>query len=238
MTIGIVIPAFNEHKNIVKIIKEIKKNIKCFIVVVDDSNNLKTKNIFRKKKYINVLYFHRGKKLGRGSAVIFGLKKLLKIKKINCFIEMDADMSHKPSELKRNISYFYNNSLDMLIGSRYLENSKIINWPFSRKILSKLSNMLARYFLGVPVNDYTNGYRFYSKRATKTIVMKCNNIGGGFIILSEIILVLFKKKFKISEIETVFKNRIRGESSVNLILIIESLIGLIKLYLMKVFNKI
>ena len=151
------------HKDflkIVKIIKEIKKNIKCFIVVVDDSNNLKTKNIFRKKKFINVLYFHRGKKLGRGSAVIFGLKKLLKIKKINCFIEMDADMLHKPSELKRNISYFYNNSLDMLIGSRYLENSKIINWPLSRKILSKLSNMLARYFLGVPVNDYTNGWRF------------------------------------------------------------------------------
>ena len=48
MTIGIVIPAFNEHKNIVKIIKEIKKNIKCFIVVVDDSTNLKTKNIYKK----------------------------------------------------------------------------------------------------------------------------------------------------------------------------------------------
>ena len=98
--------------------------------------------------------------------------------------------------------------------------------------------MLARILLGVPVSDYTNGYRFYSKRAVKTLVSKCNKLGGGFIILSEIILVLYNKNYKISEIQSIFKNRVRGESSVNLRLVLESLNGLIKLYLLKIINKI
>jgi len=159
-------------------------------------------------------------------------------KELNCLIEMDADLSHSPSELKRNISYFYKNSLDLLIGSRYLKGSKIYNWPKSRRILSKLSNILAKVLLGVPINDYTNGFRFYSKRAAKTIISKCNKTGGGFIILSEIILILWKNNYKISEIKSIFKNRTRGESSVNLKLILESLLGLFKLYLIKKSSKI
>ena len=237
--IAIVIPAYNEDKNLIKLIKEIRKKTKSIIVIVDDSKNLKTKKIINSNKIKNLYYFHRRKKLGRGSAVLFGFRKLLKKNKsLNCFIEMDADMSHSPKELLRNISFFYNNSLDLLIGSRYLKDSEIINWPISRKILSKLSNVLARILLRVPVNDYTNGYRFYSKRAVKTIVSKCNKLGGGFIILSEIILVLYKKNYKISEIQTIFRNRIRGESSVNLNLVFESFLGLIKLFILKILNKI
>jgi len=235
--ICIVIPAFNENKNIIKLIKVIKKKIDCYIIIVDDSENFKTKILFDKIKNKKIFYFHRKKKLGRGSAVIYGFKKIVK-KNINCFIEMDADFSHSPNELKRNIKTFYNKKLDLLIGSRYLAKSKIINWPLSRRILSKLSNLLARFLLGVPVNDYTNGYRFYSKRAIKTVISKCNKLGGEFIILSEIILVLFKMKYKISEIESIFRNRVRGKSSVNLSLVFQSFVGLIKLYLLKISNKI
>ena len=229
--IGIVIPAFNEDKNIINLINQIKKRLNCLILIVDDSTNKNTKKLFSKNKFKNVKYYHRGKKLGRGSAVIFGFNKLLKIKKdVNCLIEMDADMSHSPGELKRNIAYFYKNSFGLLIGSRYLPKSKIINWPLSRRILSKLSNRLAKFLLEAPVYDYTNGYRFYSKEAARTIIKKCTNTGGGFIILSEIILILWKNGFKIGEIRSIFKNRIRGESSVNLSLVIESFLGLIKLY--------
>ena len=148
--------------------------------------------------------------------------------------------SHNSNELKKkkNIVYFFNNSLDLLICSRYLKGSKIINWSISRKILSRISNILARILLSVPVSDYTNGFRFYSKPAVKTIVSKCKETSGGFIILSEIILVLWKKNFKIKEINTIFKNRVRGESSVNLRLIIESLIGLFKIFFLKKFRKV
>lgn len=238
-SIGIVIPAYKEAENILSLIKKIRKQINCLIIIVDDSPDLKTKKVIFDSKIKNLKYYNRGKKDGRGSAVIFGFKKLIKISaNLNCFIEMDADLSHSPTELKRNISFFYANSLDLLIGSRYLNGSKIINWPRSRRILSKLSNLLAKILLGVPVSDYTNGFRFYSKSAVKTVISNCNKTGGGFIILSEIILILWKKNYKISEIKSIFRNRTRGESSVNLKLIIESLIGLCKLYLIKISSKI
>ena len=235
-TIGIVIPAYNEKENILKLIKGIRKYLNCIILIVDDSKDKDVKKILSKNNIKNLKYFNRGKKSGRGSAVLFGFKKLIKKQKISCFIEMDADLSHSPTELRRNISFFYKNSLDLLIGSRYLNESKIINWPLSRRVLSKLSNILARKLLGVPIKDYTNGYRFYSKNAARTVITKCNRTGGGFIILSEIILVLWKKGYKISEIRSIFRNRIRGESSVNIKLIFESLVGLFRLFLLKKFS--
>jgi len=228
--IAIVIPAYNESENIKNLLKKIRQNIKSQIIVVDDSNNNLTKNILKKIK-TNILYIKRNKKLGRGSAVLEGLENALKKKDVRIFIEMDADLSHPPSELRRNIKFFNDNNLDLLIGSRYLEESQIINWPISRRIFSKLANYLARFLLKIPCSDYTNGYRIYSRRAAKKIVQKCGKIGDGFIILSEILLVLYKNNFKIGEIKTKFVNRSRGESSANLKLIISSLMGLVKIFL-------
>ena len=231
--IGIVIPTFNEENNIVKLIKTIKSKFKdSLIVIVDDSLHKKIWHLIKKNK-LKVSYIYRGKKLGRGSAVRVGLKKLLKNKKIKFFVEMDADFSHNPVELPKNINYFYKNSLDLLIGSRYLKKSKIINWSLSRRIFSFLSNYLARNLLKIPISDFTNGYRIYSKNAVKKIIKNCGKIGSGFIMLSEILVELHINNFKIREIESIFVNRERGESSVNLKLILVSLLGLIKLY----FNK-
>ena len=92
---------------------------------------------------------------------------------------------------------------------------------------------MARILLGVKLKDFTNGFRIYSKKATEIITGKCGNIGDGFIILSEIIIVLKNNFLKIDEIETIFVNRTRGESSVNLKLIIASLYGIFKLFFIK-----
>jgi dolichol-phosphate mannosyltransferase len=231
--IAIIIPTYNEEKNIERLIKNIKLYVgNVLIIVVDDSSNNKISTIIKKKK-LDILYFNRGKKAGRGSAIIFGLKKLLTKKKIKAFIEMDADFSHNPAELKRNINFFFNNSLDLLIASRYLKRSKIINWSLSRKILSSLANFLARNLLQIPVTDFTNGFRIYSRRSAKKIINNCGKIGDGFIILSEILVVLHLNKFKINEIHSKFVNRIRGESSVDFKLILQSFVGLIKIYLKK-----
>jgi dolichol-phosphate mannosyltransferase len=227
----IIVPAYNESSNIEKLIKEIRTNIKSQIIIIDDSNNNLTKDIIKNKKKIT--YIKRNKKLGRGSAVLEGLEKALKNKKIEILIEMDADLSHPPGELRRNIKFFKDKNLDLLIGSRYLKKSQIINWPISRRILSSLANHLAKFLLKIPCSDYTNGYRIYSRTAAEKITEKCGKIGDGFIILSEILLVLHKNDFKISEIKTKFVNRSRGESSINYKLITASLKGLIKLFFKK-----
>ena len=228
--IGIVIPAFNEESNIEKLVKKIKNKFKdSLIIIVDDSLHKKTWHLIRKKK-LKVNYIYRGKKLGRGSAVIFGLKQLIKNKKIKVFVEMDADFSHDPNELPKNINFFYKNSLDLLIGSRYLKKSKIINWGLRRRIFSILANYLARSLLKIPIYDFTNGYRIYSKRSVKKIIKNCGKISGDFVVLSEILVEIYINNFKIREIKSTFVDRKRGESSISLKLMFVSFFELIKLY--------
>ena len=232
--IAIIIPAYNEHDNILILLNKLNKlkYIKT-IIIIDDSSNDLTKHKIKKSK-IKVKYYKRVKKLGRGSAVLFGIKKIIKkLSENDLIVEMDADLSHNPNELSRNIKFFVKNKSDLLISSRYLKGSKIINWGLNRKILSRVSNILAKFFLNVPVNDYTNGFRIYNKKSAKLILKKCGRIGEGFIILSEILICIHNSGLKINEIKTVFVNRVRGESSVNFKLILNSFVGLIKLYLIK-----
>lgn len=231
--IAIIIPTFNELDNIEKLIQEILKNVpESTIFIVDDSKQNEIGDLINSKN-LKAKYFHRENSRGRGSAVLYGFTNALKENQFDIFIEMDADFSHNPNELRKNIEHFSTNNLDLLIASRYLKNSKIINWGIKRRILSKLSNILARVLLGVKLKDFTNGYRIYSKRAVEVITKKCGNIGDGFIILSEIIIVLKNNCFKINETETIFVNRTRGESSVNIKLILASLYGILKLYFIK-----
>ena len=235
MDISIIIPTFKEKENIKNLISSIKSEIEAAeIIIVDDSPDEDIKNEIN--NFNNVKYIYRGKKLGRGSAVIEGLNFSQKNFNSEIFIEMDADLSHDPKELKENLKLFKQSSCDLLISSRYLKKSKIINWSFQRKIFSFLANLLARLLLKIPITDYTNGYRIYSKDAVNHIRKNCGNIGDGFIILSEILVELYYNNFKIIETSSKFVNRVRGESSVDLNEIIKSLIGLIKIYNLK--NKI
>tara|TARA_E500000331_G_scaffold345105_1_gene382204 strand:+ start:41 stop:757 length:717 start_codon:yes stop_codon:yes gene_type:complete len=235
MNISIVIPTFKEKENIKNLINLIKSEIEISkIIVVDDSPSEEIKNEI--SNFNDVKYIYRGKKLGRGSAIIEGLKFSQENFNSEIFIEMDADLSHDPKELKENLKLFKKNNCDLLISSRYLKESKIINWSIQRKIFSFLANLLAKFLLKIPVTDYTNGYRIYSKSAVQHIRKNCGNIGDGFIILSEVLVELYYNNFKIHETSSKFVNRTRGESSVNLNEIIKSLLGLIKIYKLK--NKI
>ena len=238
MNTAIIVPAYKEFDNIEKLVNSILKVLKKpLIIIVDDSPDNKTEE--KLKKFENILYIYRGCKLGRGSAVIEGMKKLINKIEVEQIIEMDADLSHDPNELNRNLSIFEKNNLDLLISSRYLAESKIINWSIQRRVFSLLANKLAKSILKIPITDYTNGYRIYSKNAIKHIVLNCGRTGDGFIILSEILVELYFNNFKIQETHSIFKNRIRGESSVNLKLILESFFGLLKTYKIKkkILNK-
>ena len=160
-----------------------------------------------------------------------GVWRVLQNKEIDLFVEMDTDLSSHPNELPNNIKYFLDNRLDLLVSSRYLKGSEIINWPLRRRLFSFLANKLAKFLLKVPVSDYTNGFRIYSNKAASHVVNSCGKVGSGFIVLSETLVELHINNFKIRDIKTKMINRVTGKSSVNLKLVFESLFGLIKLYL-------
>ena len=230
LKVGFILPAFNEYENIFILLKQIETIFdNKSIIIIDDSTNDSIKNKISSKE--DILYVKRESRLGRGSAVLLGLKTLLENKEIDFFVEIDSDLSEHPDQLPSMIRFFLNNKLDLLAASRYLEGSEIINWPLRRRLFSFLANKLAKFLLKVPVSDYTNGFRIYSNKAASHVVNSCGKIGSGFIVLSETLVELHINNFKIRDIKTKMINRVTGKSSVNLKLVFESLFGLIKLYL-------
>lgn len=232
MKLIIVIPTYNEKENIKILLDKIFKILdEVKIIIVDDSPDQEIKDEINEFK--NVIYIHRKQKMGRGSAVLFGMSNALKYHKFSHLIEMDADLSHNPDEIPDNLNYFIQNKINLLISSRYLKKSQIINWPIKRRILSYFANFLAKLILCVPVQDYTNGFRIYSKSAVEHVVKNCGRAGDGFIILSEILIQLHLNRYVIQEKPTIFFNRVRGNSNVNLKEILRSLVGLFKIYSIK-----
>ena len=233
MKVLIIIPAYNEDENIIKLIKIIQNEYKNIqIILIDDSNNFLTKQNIEKYKFSNLQYVKRDMKLGRGSAIRYGFEYSTR-NYFDYIIEMDGDCSHNPNEIKFLLQKITNKNYDLVIGSRYLNKSKIIGWPIKRKIFSKLANLLAQLLFGFDISDYTNGFRVYNRRSI-TELLKYEIKNNGFIYLTETLIILKKKKYRIGEYPTIFINRKFGSSSLRLKEIINSLLGIFKIKFRKI----
>jgi len=223
----VIIPTYNEQKNIINLINKLDSLILDLdILVVDDSKD-NTSDLVKEKqlKQLNLFLIKRKDKSGRGSAVLDGFKYGLQ-KDYQYFVEMDADFSHEPDELPTMLKLAQNYGL--VIGSRYLKESKIINWPIRRRIFSKLANIYANLILKIGIKDYTNGYRVYKREAIAKLEL--NKIKAvGYIALSEIAYQLFKKEIKIIENKSIFINRKRGSSNFSLKEIKESFLAVLRI---------
>jgi len=231
--LGVVVPTYKEAGNIGKLVGEILRFApEAEIAVVDDSPDLGTKQAVEALGLARVTVTHRGVKGGRGSAVLEGIRQLLD-RGATQVLEMDADFSHPPAQIPELLREARGRGLDLLVASRYLARSEIHNWPLSRRLFSKCANLVARTLLGVPIADYTNGYRVYSLPAARLIGETCGKKGKGFISLSEILVNLHYRGFSVGEVPTVFVNRARGESSVNFEEIKNAVSGLVEIYFLK-----
>ena len=233
MKTGVIVPAYNEHESIASLMADLRKYVPdSLIVVVDDSPDERTSQALAPFVNATTFIIRRTKKGGRGSAVIAGIQALVE-KGCDYIVEMDADFSHPPSQIPELLKKIVADGSDLLIASRYLPSSRIENWPLSRKIFSFLSNRVAKLALRVPISDYTNGFRVYSRRGAQMIVQSCGKLGTGFIALSEILVNLYYRGFKVTETPTLFVNRVRGESSLNSSEIRNALAGLYRIYILK-----
>lgn len=208
-------PTFNESNNIVKMCESLLKlGLNLDILIVDDSLDEVSLNLVQAEKYKNVKYIHRKNKGGRGSAVLQALKLVHK-ENYDYYIEMDADFSHSPIEIPGMVVAAQTQNADLVIGSRYLKKSRIINWPLSRRIFSFSANKLAAFLLKLPFADCTNGFRLYSHKAAEKIVNQPQFYSTGFSLLTECLALLYYARYKIIEMPAVFVNRERGESKLS-----------------------
>ena len=233
MKVLIIIPAYNEDENIIKLIKIIQNEYSSInIILIDDSNNFLTKQSIEKNKFNNLKYVKRDMKLGRGNAVRYGFEYANK-HSFDYIIEMDSDCSHDAIEIKFLLQTITKKKYDLIIGSRYLKKSKIIGWPLRRVIFSRLANFFAQILFGFDITDYTNGFRIYNSKSI-TELMKYEIKNNGFIYLTETLIILKNKKYRIGEYPTIFINRKFGNSSVSLKEIINSFLGILKIKFRKI----
>jgi len=211
--ISIIIPTYNERENIAQLIPDIqnitKENkINVEIIIVDDNSPDKTSEIAEKlnKQYGNIKVIKRSSKQGVGSARRLGFSQA----NMPIIISMEGDNTHKPKYIPEFVNEI-NKGADLVIGSRYMKDSKIINWPIKRRIISKLANWTARFFTGVKLTDVTNGYRAFKKEILKKLVVDSKSYPYNMEFACEAIW----RGYKTSEIPIIFEHRKIGTSKLN-----------------------
>ena len=233
----ILIPTFNERENINPLLKSIfSQKIAVDVLILDDNSPDGTKKVVleNKKKYKDRLHLiNREKKQGLGKAYIEGFKWALK-KKYKKIIQMDADLSHPPENL---IDIF--NELDLydyVIGSRYINGIRVLNWPLNRIILSIGASWYVNLITRLPVKDPTAGFVGYNRTSLLSLNLdKIMFVGYAFQI--EMKFKLWKLGYNFKEIPITFKNRTQGESKMNSSIISEAIFGVIIIKFKSLFKK-
>jgi len=233
----ILIPTFNERENINPLLKSIfSQKIAVDVLILDDNSPDGTKKVVleNKKKYKDRLHLiNREKKQGLGKAYIEGFKWALK-KKYKKIIQMDADLSHPPEKL-----IDISNELDLydyVIGSRYINGIRVLNWPLNRIILSIGASWYVNLITRLPVKDPTAGFVGYNRTSLLSLNLdKIMFVGYAFQI--EMKFKLWELGYNFKEIPITFKNRIQGESKMNSSIISEAIFGVIFIKLKSLFKK-
>tara|TARA_Y100000389_G_C17417382_1_gene494573 strand:- start:839 stop:1543 length:705 start_codon:yes stop_codon:yes gene_type:complete len=226
----VVIPTYNEAKNISNLIEELKK-LSLDVLVIDDNSPDKTSDIVEKysKKSENIYLIKREKKLGLGSAYREGFTYALK-KEYNHIIQMDADFSHRTKDLTLMLDFI--NESDVIIGSRYVAGGKTYGWKNRRKLLSKLANQYSKIIGRHTIQDSTSGFRIYSAKSLEINKFeKTKSDGYGFQI--EMTYRSFISGLDIIEVPITFHERREGKSKMNRKIIFEALFVVIKLKFQK-----
>ena len=224
----IIIPTYDEIENIEELIRIIL-NLDCKfdILVVDDSSPDQTANkvkelipIFEKRLFLKV----RKRKNGIGKAYVDGFNWALE-KKYDFIFQMDADLSHDPENLIEMLFKLKNGS-DVIIGSRYIKGTNVVNWPLSRILLSKFASFYVNTITGMPIKDPTSGYVGFRRDVLKSISLdKIKFVGYAFQI--ELKYKAWIKDYLIEEHSIIFKNREMGFSKMNSSIIWEAIYGVI-----------
>ena len=227
--IYIVIPTYNEAKNIEKVLEKIF-NLKIdnlSVLVIDDNSPDGTGKIVEKLKIKNsaIDIMHRPGKAGLGRAYVAGFKEALN-RGADYIIQMDADLSHDPKSIPSLIAAAADN--DLVIGSRYIAGGGTSNWNFARRMVSKLGNRYARFVLGLKIHDITGGFRCYCRAVLEKIDLdRVDSVGFNFQI--EVGYKAIKAGFKVKEVPIIFTERLEGKSKFSLKIFVESFWKVLKL---------
>ncbi len=185
-----VIPAWNEEKNISRVLSQVVDLVDV-VVVVDDGSEDNTYSESKKHKAVVLRHILNR---GQGAALETGNKYCLK-NGADIIVHFDADGQFLAREIKEVVEPLKRQEADIVFGSRFLEKRSRIPWQ-KEKIIFPLARLVNKHLLGVRLSDPQSGFRAFTAQAAPRI----NIEQDGMAHCSEIIYKAFRSDLNIKEI--------------------------------------
>jgi dolichol-phosphate mannosyltransferase len=218
----VVVPTFNERENLPPLVQRLLAlPTPVDALVVDDNSPDGTGKLAEElsEQYSAVHVLHRTEKNGLGRAYIAGFKWALE-HGYEFVFELDGDLSHNPDDIPMFLEAI--READLVIGSRYLNGIRIINWPLGRLMLSKSAAKYVQVVTGMPFTDPTGGYKCFRQRALRSIDLESVH-SNGYSFQIEMTHKLWRQGMKIVEVPIIFTDRFQGHSKMSRDIVREAL---------------
>lgn len=205
MKVLIIIPAYNEAENIVKVVENLKKNYAMFdYVVINDGSKDDTAKICREHNY-NLVDLPIN--LGLAGAFQTGMKYAM-YHDYDYAIQYDGDGQHNPMYIEGMVERAEDADLDIVIGSRFIQERK----PISLRMFGSLViESCVLFTTGKKIKDSTSGMRLYGKRMIRKLATSMN-----YGPEPDTIAFLIRCGAKVEEYQVHMNERTAGESYLNL----------------------
>ena len=238
MYISIVIPTFNEVENIIPLLKNLIVLLNDFeyeIIVVDDDSPDGTSDKVNKYMKLNkrIKLITRIGRYGLSSAI----KEGLIFAQGKYSLVLDGDGQHHPSLILKMLEEIKKNKSDIVIGSRFLNASKLEGLSNKRSLGSKIANQLARISLHKnysKLTDYLSGCFCIEREITKKFIRKIEI--NGFKFLYEL-LSLSKGNLVVNEVPLIFKERRFGNSKLDIAIVWDFLVSIIHTFTLRLLPR-
>lgn len=205
----IIIPAYNEEKNIISVVKDIEKFANKFdYIIVNDCSNDDTYNVCVKNGF-NVINLPVN--LGIGGAMQTGYKFAKKYN-YDVAVQFDGDGQHDAKYLNKLLDDMIKDNSDMVIGSRFIKNEGFQSSKL-RRIGINFFSFLFKFLYNIKISDTTSGFRMVN---SKIISMFCDYYPKDYPE-PETTAICIRNGYKVNEIPVIMKAREHGVSSINFI---------------------
>jgi dolichol-phosphate mannosyltransferase len=221
----ILIPTYNESVAIVELLKSLEtlhKDRDFSVLILDDNSPDMTADIVDNLQLSWVQVMRRPGKAGLGAAYRAGFSEVLASNKYTHVITMDADGSHRVQDLPLMLDAIHSSEVSITLGSRWIPGGKVVNWPFSRQLLSRAGTAYARISLGIPLNDLTGGFRVYSVALLRKLNLS-EMTATGYCFQIEMAMASELAGASAVEVPITFVERVNGVSKMSKAIVFEAL---------------
>ncbi len=210
----VIVPTYNERENLTALVDRVLElPVSVDLLVVDDNSPDGTGELADRlsARHDQIKVLHRQGKEGLGRAYCAGFVWALE-QGYQFIFEMDGDLSHDPGDIPE----FLKASLeaDLVLGSRYCDGIRVINWPLGRLMLSLCAAKYVQIITGMPFSDPTGGFKCFRRSTLESVGLQ-SVASNGYSFQIEMTHKVWRQGLRILEVPIIFTDRFHGTSKMS-----------------------